>query len=131
MNAMGWPLMGFARTTVWRPHLHGIVGLGDVSRDEFAEALRAGGHDAPYQVDLKAFDANRSAAMNIKQVIRYALKFRIERDYKGARNDAFVDRQSDDEERSWWSCKDIQSYVDWLMSKRGGFERIRFVVRPC
>ncbi len=42
MDAMGWPLMGFARTTVWRPHLHGILALGDVSRVEFAEALRAG-----------------------------------------------------------------------------------------
>lgn len=131
MDAMGWPLVGFARTTVWCPHLHGIVGLGDVSRDEFAEALRAGGHDAPYQVDLKEFDANRSVSVNIKQVIRYALKFRIEMDYKWIRDYAFEDRQSDDEERSWWSYRDIQSYVGWLMSRRGGFERIRFVVRPC
>lgn len=107
------------------------MGLGDVSRDEFAEALRAGGHDAPYQVDLKAFDANRSVAMNIRQVIRYALKFRIERDYKEVRDNALVNRQIDDDARSWWSNKDILSYVGWLMSKRGGFERIRFVVRPC
>ena len=131
MDAMGWPLMGFARTTVWRPHLHGIVGLGDVSREELAEALRAGGHDAPYQVDLKAFDAYRPVAMNIKQVIRYALKFRIERDYKEVCHNALANRQIDDDARSWWSNKDILSYVVWLMSRRGGFERIRFVVRPC
>lgn len=131
MDALGWPLFAARdNTTVWRPHLHGIVALGDVSREEFASALRAKGHGAPYQVDLQAFDANRSVVKNIKSVIRYALKFRIESDFKaniGASGNGDAEVLS----RSWWSNRDIGSYAEWLMLKRGRFERIRFVVRSC
>lgn len=131
MDALGWPLFAPRDdSTVWRPHLHGIVALGEVSREEFADALRAKGHGAPYQVDLQPFDATGSVVKNIKSVIRYALKFRIETVFKangvasgGAGGDVLV--------RSWWSNEDIRSYAEWLMSKRGGFERIRFVVRSC
>lgn len=131
MDALGWPLFAARQdTTVWRPHLHGIVALGDVTREEFAEALRAKGHDAPYQVDLQAFDASRSVVKNVKSVIRYALKFRIETDFK-ANGSASGDVDADVLTRSWWSNRDIRSYAEWLMSKRGGFERIRFVVRSC
>ncbi len=131
MDALGWPLFAPRDdSTVWRPHLHGIVELGEVSREEFAEALRAKGHGAPYQVDLQAFDATRSVVKNIKSVIRYALKFRIETDFK-ANGRATGDADREALTRSWWSNQDIRSYAEWLMSKRGGFERIRFVVRPC
>lgn len=131
MDALGWPLFApRADSTVWRPHLHGIVALGEVSRVEFAEALRAKGHGAPYQVDLQAFDATRSVVKNIKSVIRYALKFRIETDFK-ANRDALGDVGGDVCARSWWSNEDVRSYAEWLMSKRGGFERIRFIVRSC
>jgi hypothetical protein len=130
MQALGWPLFARAyESTVWRPHLHGIVALGGVTAQEFADALRARGHGAPYQVSLKPFDREKSVVRNIKGVIRYALKFRIERDFKGAvaensditRGLGFV--------RSWWKPEDIREYVEWLMCKRGGFERLRFVVR--
>ncbi|BAU88688.1 hypothetical protein MPPM_0083 [Methylorubrum populi] len=131
MEALGWPLFAPRDdSTVWRPHLHGIVALGRVSREEFAEALRTTGHGAPYQVDLQAFDAHRTVVKNIKSVIRYALKFRIETDFK-ANGSASVDVGGDVVARSWWSNKDIRSYSEWLMSRRGGFERIRFVVRSC
>ena len=131
MDALGWPLFAPREdSTVWRPHLHGIVALGQVSREEFAEALRAKGHGAPYQVDLQPFDANRSVVKNIKSVIRYALKFRIETDFK-ANSSALGDVGGDVLSRSWWGNEDIRSYAEWLMSKRGGFERIRFVVRYC
>lgn len=129
MDALGWPLFAPRDdSTVRRPHLHGIVALGDVSREEFADALRAKGHGAPYQVDLQPFDANRSVVENIKSVIRYALKFRIETSFK-VNGSASVDAGGDVLARSWWSNEDIRSYAEWLMSKRGGFERIRFVVR--
>ncbi|UYW26441.1 hypothetical protein OKC48_24825 [Methylorubrum extorquens] len=131
MDALGWPLFAPRDdSTVWRPHLHGIVALGGVSREEFAEALRAREHGAPYQVDLRPFDAHRSVVKNIKSVIRYALKFRIETDFK-ASGSVSGDVSGDVLARSWWSNEDIRSYSEWLMSKRGGFERIRFVIRPC
>lgn len=127
MRALGWPLMGMAGTTVWRPHLHGIVALGDVSREEFVEAVRAKGHDAPYQVDLQGFDVSRHVVRNMKSVIRYSLKFRIERDYKSASMPLAYEDGSRGE-RLWWSSRDIKTYVGWLMSKRGGFKRLRFVI---
>jgi hypothetical protein len=131
MDALGWPLFAPRDdTTVWRPHLHGIVALGDVTREEFASALRAKGHGAPYQVDLQPFDVHRSVVKNIKRVIRYALKSRIETDYR-ANCDALGDADAEVFVRSWWSNRDIRSYAEWLMSKRGGFEKIRFVVRSC
>ena len=131
MDALGWPLFATRHdTTVWRPHLHGIVALGEVSREEFGDALRAKGHGAPYQVDLQPFDAHRTVVKNIKSVIRYALKFRIETDFK-ANFGAWGNENAEVLSRSWWSNRDIRSYAEWLMSKRGGFERIRFVVRSC
>ncbi|MGE7157569.1 hypothetical protein ACQKJ1_28130 [Methylorubrum rhodesianum] len=131
MDALRWPLFAPRDdSTVWRPHLHAIVALGEVGCEEFAEALRAKGHGAPYQVDLQAFDATRSVVKNIKSVIRYALKFRIETDFK-ANGNASDDVDGGVLTRSWWSNDDIRSYAEWLMSKRGGFERIRFVVRSC
>lgn len=131
LDALGWPLFApHNNSTVWRPHLHGIVCLGEVGREEFVEALRASGHDSPYQVDLRGFDASRSVVKNVKQVIRYSLKFRIEKSYKVIHEEASWDRRNDDTPRVWWDDKEIQSYVGWLMSKRGGFERLRFVVRP-
>lgn len=130
-QGLGWPL--FARhyeSTVWRPHLHGIVALGQVTTQEFADALRARGYGAPYQVSLKPFDRDQSVVRNIKGVIRYAMKFRIERDFKGA-----IEENSDTTRglgfvRNWWKQEDIREYAQWLMCKRGGFERLRFVVRP-
>lgn len=130
MQGLGWPL--FARrteSTVWRPHLHGIVGLGEVTAQEFADALRVRGHGAPYQVNVKPFDRDQSVVKNIKGVIRYALKFRIERDFKGAGQENSVATRGLGFVRSWWSQEDIRDYVEWLMCKRGGFERLRFVVR--
>ncbi|KQO66329.1 hypothetical protein ASF22_20540 [Methylobacterium sp. Leaf87] len=130
MQGLGWPLFAKSHeSTVWRPHLHGIVGLGEVTAQEFADALRARGHGAPYQVNVKPFDRDRSVVRNIKGVIRYALKFRIERDFKGASQENCVATRGLGFVRSWWSQEDIREYVEWLMCKRSGFERLRFVVR--
>jgi hypothetical protein len=130
LQGLGWPL--FAKrleSTVWRPHLHGIVALGGVTVQEFADALRARGHGAPYQVNVKPFDRDQSVVRNIKGVIRYALKFRIERNYKGASQENSDVIKGLGFVRSWWKQEDIREYAEWLMCKRGGFERLRFVVR--
>lgn len=112
-----------APKTPWCPL--GLI-LGARLRDAWVRKLRKGCPEgAALAGDLLC--GNR----HIKQVIRYALSFRIESDYEKIRDDAFEDRQIDDDECSWWSFNDIQSYVGWLMPKRGGIERIRFVVRPC
>lgn len=120
-----WPQ--FARRydqTVWQPHLHALVHLGEVTREEFAQAIRTGGYDRPYQVDVREFYQRRVVAENIKTLVRYCMKFRIEQDYKMPKaltwNGSALVLQ-----RSWWSDGDIREYVDWLMSKRGGFERLK------
>jgi hypothetical protein len=130
LKQLEWPLfVARADITIWCPHLHAIVALGDVTREEFAEALRGKGFDKPYQVDLQPFHTYRPVGENIQSVVRYSLKFRIEHDVPATDGLSY---DSDAEERAgrdWWSDKDIRTYVEWLMRGRGnGFERLRVFI---
>ncbi|MBF9234440.1 hypothetical protein [Microvirga alba] len=131
LEALDFPvLVAKADTTVWRPHLHAIVGLGDVTCEEFAQALRGKGFNKPYQVDARPFHANRPVHANIKSVVRYALKFRIEHDTLTVDGIAY-DKEADQRTgRDWWSDKDITAYAKWLMRGRSGFESLRVVIGP-
>jgi hypothetical protein len=130
LKQLDWPLFVLRTdTTIWCPHLHAIVALGDVTRKEFAEALRGKGFDKSYQVDLQPFHTYRPVGENIQSVVRYSLKFRIEDDVPtadGLSYDSDVDERAG---RNWWSDKDIRTYVEWLMRGRGnGFERLRVFI---
>ncbi|WP_024348814.1 hypothetical protein [Aurantimonas coralicida] len=128
---IGAPLMAMPGRTLWRPHLHGIVHLGDMPAAVFAETLRGYGHGAAYQVDVQEFDPRRPVERNIQNVVRYALKFRIEADYKCLRGLSYAEtekaeRKSDDD-RNWWSPQDVRSYTEWLVPK-GRKRSLRFVI---
>lgn len=128
---IGAPMMAMPGRPLWRPHLHGIVHLGDMPTEEFAETLRGYGHGAAYQVDVQGFDQKRPVERNIQSVVRYALKFRIEEDYKCPRWLSYAEtekaeRRSDDD-RNWWSPQDIRSYTEWLVPK-GRKRSLRFVI---
>lgn len=118
-DELNWPIFGTGRT-VWQPHFHAIVATGEVPLDEIKEALRGKAFNAPYQVDLKPFDINRHVTRNIKDVVRYSLKFRVERQYKEVRSEG----------REWWSKEDISTYGMWLSRRRGGFQALRFSIGP-
>ncbi|MDY8110785.1 hypothetical protein U0C82_16715 [Fulvimarina sp. 2208YS6-2-32] len=114
--------------TIWCPHLHGIVELGAISRDEFARTLREYGHETPYQVDVQAFDASRRVERNIQRVTRYSLKFRIEEDFKRDKPvpGAETEEPAEPMERKWWSREDITALLAWHAEGRG-FQGMRFV----
>lgn len=112
--------------TLWLPHFHAIVALGDVSREGFANALRSYGYNASYQVDLRAFDTSREVNENLKSIVRYANKFRVEHDFKGVP----VFEDADQEEpilfkRNWWPQEDIRAYAGWLSGEYSGFQSMR------
>nr|BAT29750.1 hypothetical protein [Aureimonas sp. AU12] len=112
--------------TLWLPHFHAIVALGDVSREEFANALRSYGCKAAYQVDLRAFDTSRKVEKNLQSIVRYANKFRIEHDYKGM--PVFEDAEEEDPilfKRNWWPQEDIRAYAGWLCGEHSGFQSMR------
>ncbi|WP_456684427.1 hypothetical protein [Bradyrhizobium sp. P5_C11_2] len=78
-----WPQFAYRYDqTVWQPHLHALVHLGDVTREEFAKALRSKGYSRPYQVNVTEFHQHKPVAENIKTLVRYSMKFRIEANYK-------------------------------------------------
>ena len=116
-DQLNWPMFGTGRT-VWQPHFHAMVATGEVPLEEIKQALRGKAFDAPYQVDLKQFDDNRHVTQNIKDVVRYSLKFRLERQYKQVRTNG----------RDWWSSEDISTYGMWLSRRRGGFQALRFSI---
>lgn len=128
---IGAPLMAMPGRTLWRPHLHGIVHLGDMPAAVFAETLRGYGHGAAYQVDVQGFDQKRPVERNIQSVVRYALKFRIEADYKCLRGLSYAETEKaerkSNEDRNWWSSQDIRSYTEWLVPK-GRKRSLRFVI---
>lgn len=130
LEALNFPVLARAGTTVWRPHLHAIVALGDITREEFAQALRSKGYDKPYQVDVQSFHTNRPVHANIKSVVRYSLKFRIEQDQSAADGLAYDKAADERADRNWWSDKDIVAYANWLMRGRSGFESLRVVISP-
>lgn len=120
--------------TIWTPHMHGIVELGDLTANEFAETLRSYGTSfrpkgkrIPYQVDVKPFDVSRRVEENLRDTTRYSLKFRIEDDFKGkslGSEDDPKDKAS--AYREWWSREDIRVFVGFLATCRG-FQKLRFV----
>ncbi|MBO1905632.1 hypothetical protein KHP60_09875 [Microvirga sp. 3-52] len=130
LEKLDWPL-GVLRgdATVWCPHLHAIVALGNVTREEFADALRSKGFDKPFQVDVRRFNSKRAVGLNIQSVVRYSLKFRIEQDLPGTDEFSWDGEEDHATSRHWWSDKDIRTYVEWLMRGRGnGFERLRVFI---
>jgi hypothetical protein len=120
-----WPQFGYRYDQMaWQPHLHALVHLGDVTREEFAKAIRISGYDGPYQVDVRSFKQHRHVAENIKTLVRYSMKFRIEADKMSTAQLAW-NGTAMSLQRNWWKNEDITAYVGWLMSKRGGFERLK------
>jgi hypothetical protein len=96
-----------------------------VTREEFADALRAKGYSRPYQVNVTEFHQHKPVAENIKTLVRYSMKFRIETGYKMSTAQLAWNGTAMSLQRSWWKDEDITAYVDWLTSKRGGFERLK------
>ncbi|MEF2554342.1 hypothetical protein VQ042_24005 [Aurantimonas sp. A2-1-M11] len=124
-NAAIYPVLDATRT-IWRPHIHGIVELGDLTAKEFADTLRVYGHVTPYQVDVKPFDVSRPVEENLRDTTRYCLKFRIEEGFKG--KPAEPDGEPSDKAnagRNWWCRADIEAFVGWLATCRG-FQKLRF-----
>lgn len=125
LEQLGIPLVWFDDATIWRPHLHAIVRLDQLSVSEVADAFRNNGYGAAYQVDIRPFKANRRVGLNIKSVIQYALKFRVEDDFKAADSDWDVG-EYDLVNRKWWPAEDIKAYAEWLCEKNAGFQSLRF-----
>jgi hypothetical protein len=125
LEDLGVPLVWYDDTTIWRPHLHAIVRLDKLSISEVADAFRKNGYGAAYQVDVQPFSANRRVGLNIKSVIQYALKFRIEDDFKAADGDGDAG-EYDLANRKWWPAEDIKAYAEWLCEENSGFQSLRF-----
>lgn len=132
LDAMGFPLMEAPDKTIWRPHLHAIVRKGRLSREEIASALRKETHTAKYQVDVEPFRSCRDVKMNLRIVIRYCLKFRIETDYKAPDAQDFIANDqtvtAKPANRKWWPAEDVRAYVDWLCLQRSGFRSLRVFI---
>ena len=123
------PLLEAPSKTIWKPHLHAIVKKGRLSSSEIANALRKETHTGKYQVDIQEFHKGREVANNLKNVIRYSLKFRIENDYKAPDPQDFINSdETTKPSRDWWPSEDILAYVDWLCLKRSGFQSLRVVI---
>lgn len=125
LEQLGIPLFWYDDTTMWRPHLHAIIRLDQLSVSEVADAFRSNGYGAAYQVDIQPFKANRRVGLNIKSVIQYALKFRIESDFKAA-NDGRDADEYDLANRKWWPAEDIRTYAEWLCEENSRFQSLRF-----
>lgn len=125
LEQLGIPLVWSDDTTIWRPHLHAIIRLDQLSISEVAEAFRNNGYGAAYQVDITPFTDNRRVGLNIKSVIQYALKFRIEDDFKAADSNC-SDGEYDLANRKWWPAEDIKAYTEWLCEENSGFQSLRF-----
>lgn len=125
LEQLGIPLFWYDDTTMWRPHLHAIIRLDQLSITEVADAFRSNGYGAAYQVDIQPFKANRRVGLNIKSVIQYALKFRIESDFKAA-NDGRDADEYDLANRKWWPAEDIRAYAEWLCNENSRFQSLRF-----
>jgi hypothetical protein len=125
LEQLGIPLVWSDDTTIWRPHLHAIIRLDQLSVSEVADALRKNGYGAAYQVDIQPFKATQKVGQNIKRVIQYALKLRIEGDFKAGDCDLNTG-EYDLENRRWWPAEDIKAYAEWLCKENSGFQSLRF-----
>lgn len=133
LDDLDFPLLASPDQTIWRPHLHAIIERGELTEQEIAKALRKETHQGRYQVDIQPFRTNRSVANNLKNIVRYSLKFRIESDYKRPDAQDFIAAEELEMEarvsstkRNWWPDGDIRAYVDWLCGGRSGFQSLRF-----
>ncbi|UNK37696.1 hypothetical protein MNR02_14695 [Shinella sp. H4-D48] len=128
---LGVPLVYYNDTTIWRPHFHAIIRLEQLTIDEVNDALRKSGYGASYQVLIKPLADKRRVGLNLKKLIQYALKFRIEDDYKdsGPVGDA-TEYEYDLSARKWWPDADIKAYAEWLCQKHAGFQSLRFSLGP-
>lgn len=132
LEALGFPIMEAADKTIWRPHLHAIVRKGRLTAQEVASALRKETYAAKYQVDIQPFRTNRDVGDNIQNIVRYCLKFRIERDYKRPDAQDFIEAEETDNasliDRNWWPAEDILAYAEWLCVERSGFQSLRVLI---
>jgi len=132
LDDLDFPVAAVPDTTIWRPHLHAIIRLGSLTAEEVTDALRKETHTGAYQVDLQPFHTTRDVADNLRNVIRYSLKFRIERDYKRVDALDFIEAENAEDKaqpRAWWPAKDIAAYVDWLCpTGRSGFQSLRVMI---
>ncbi|WP_157619567.1 hypothetical protein [Skermanella stibiiresistens] len=103
------------RSTVWLPHLHAIVSLGEITPQEFKKALKGVGYAGAYQVKVQPFYRTKAATKNLACTLRYHMKVDIR-------------RKDPNGELVWWDKEDIRELADWLGSKRSGWEALRFSV---
>lgn len=123
------PLVATGRT-VWRPHLHAIVGLGGVTPQDIKEMFEGKGYNGRHQVLVEPFDTRRSVNMNIQTLVRYCLKMRLESNYKrtGPFDPDYHNKEGKNREREWWSLKDIKTHGEWLNEPRSGFQSLKFTI---
>ncbi|MCJ8151529.1 hypothetical protein [Shinella sedimenti] len=128
---LGVPLVYYDDTTIWRPHFHAIIRLEQLTINEVNDALRNSGYGASYQVLIKPLADKRRVGLNLKKLIQYALKFRIEDDYKDSGPvGGATEYEYDLSARKWWPDADIKAYAEWLCQKHAGFQSLRFALGP-
>lgn len=133
LDQLGAPMFSTKDTTVWVPHLHAIIDCASLGIYEIREAFRADGRRGAYRVDAQPFHKHRSVTENLKQIVRYSMKFRIEDNYKagsrfGILDDGLLGDREITTERQWWPKEDIRAYAEWAKTTRGGFRSLRFEI---
>jgi len=130
------PPLGFPKVpsgeSFWLLHFHAVVGLRDVSLGDFRAVIQGKNAPHPYQVDVQPFDTSRDVKLNIRNITRYAMKYRIEDDYK--RTGPFdpeyeFDRQARSE-RKWWPKEAVSSLANYLSQPRHGYRSQQFWIGP-
>lgn len=117
LNDLGWPTTQTG-ATVWRPHIHAVIHHPGLTPEDVRAGLREF-YPGAYQVSVKPFSAGVTIENNIKESIRYALKFRIEEAEEGAST------------RLWWPPNDICSYGKFLCEDLAGFQSLRILIRSA
>ena len=124
---LGFQTLGIGQTQ-WLLHTHAIVALGDVSLDDFKEAVKRKGMDGPFQVDVQPFDGKKDVNENIKDITRYSMKFRIEDGYK--RTGPFDPKYKFDmlasNKRKWWPKEAVASLTTHLSQRLHGYRSLQF-----
>lgn len=129
LDDLGAPLFATGRT-VWRPHLHAIIGLGGVTPQDIKEMFEGKGYNGRHQVLVEPFNARRPVNRNLQTLVRYCLKMRLESNYKrtGPFDPDYHNKEGKDRQRQWWSLKDIKAHAEWLNEPRSGFQSLKFTV---
>jgi hypothetical protein len=128
IEKLGMPAFTFG--SHWLLHFHAIVALGDITIDEFKEAIRNENAPHPYQVDVQPFRANQDVEWNIRRITRYSMKYRIEDHYK--RTGAFDPEYKPDPniERKWWPKESVRLLVAHLSREYNGYRSQQFWIGP-